>query len=95
MEMQHRLEVFSAKCPLCTEVVKEIEVGKCAGCELIVHDISEDMELARKFDVRVVPTTIIDGEIRIEGKPDIPFICSDETYRHFREHYPLRDDSTR
>jgi len=37
----------------------------------------------------VVPTVIIDDEVKIEGRPDIPFVCSDETYAHFKEVYPL------
>jgi hypothetical protein len=47
------------------------------------------MTLARQYGVRVVPTVIIDGEVKIEGRPDIPFVCSDEMYAHFKERYPL------
>ena len=87
--MAHRIEVFSASCPLCNKVVDEIEAGKCAECQLIVYNLPEGLEFARKYGVRVVPTVIIDGEVKIEGRPDIPFVCSDETYAHFKEHYPL------
>ena len=87
--MPHRIEVFSGNCPLCSEVIDEIEAGKCAGCRLTVHNISDERVLARKFGVRVVPTVLIDGEVKIEGRPDIPFVCSDETYAHFRQRYPL------
>jgi len=59
--MPHRIEVFSGNCPLCREIVDELEAGKCAGCELIVHRVSENMSLARRYGVRVVPTIIIDG----------------------------------
>jgi len=93
--MPHKIEVFSANCPLCNKVVDEIEAGKCAGCQLIVHNLSENLELARNYSVRVVPTIIIDGEIKIEGQPDIPFVCSDETYAHFKEVYPLTVQLTR
>ena len=87
--MTHRIEVFSGNCPLCNRVVDEIEAGKCSGCHLIVYQVAENLELARNYGVRVVPTVIIDGEIKIEGHPDIPFVCSDETYAHFKERYPL------
>ncbi len=87
--MPHKVEVFSANCPLCNEVVDEIEAGKCAGCQLIVHNLSENLELARSYDVRVVPTVFIDDEVRIEGRPDIPFVCSEATYVHFKERYPM------
>ncbi len=87
--MLHTIMVFSAGCPLCQSVVDEIEAGKCAGCRMIVHNIAESVPLARKYDVRVVPTVIIDDEVKIEGRPEIPFVCSNETYAHFKRHYPL------
>ncbi len=87
--MPHKIVVFSGDCPLCNEVVGEIEVGKCAGCQLTVYHLSEDRAVARELGVRVVPTVIIDGEVKIEGRPDIPFVCSDETYAHFKSRYPL------
>jgi thioredoxin family protein len=93
--MPHKIEVFSADCPLCNRVVDEIEVGKCAGCQLIVYNLSENFELARSYRVRVVPTVIIDGDIKIEGRPDIPFVCSEEIYDHFKERYPLTVQLTR
>ncbi len=73
----------------------EIEAGKCAGCHLIIYNLSESLELARNYGVRVVPTVILDREVKIEGQPDIPFVCSDETYAHFKERYPLIIQLTR
>ena len=93
--MPHKIEVFSANCPLCNKVVDEIEAGRCAGCQLIVYILSENSELARSYGVRVVPTANIDGEVKIEGRPDIPFVCSDETYAYFKERYPLIVQLTR
>jgi len=87
--MPHKIEVFSGNCPICKTIVDEIEAGRCAGCQLIVYNLSENLELARNYGVRVVPTIVIDGEVKIEGRPDIPFVCSDETYAHFKEHYLL------
>ncbi len=87
--MPHRIQIFTGNCPLCNEVVDEIEAGKCARCELTVYEVSEQRGLAREYNVRVVPTIIIDGEVKIEGRADIPFVCTDETYSHFKEKYPL------
>ena len=85
----HRIVVFTGGCILCTEIVDEIEAGKCARCEFTVYNISDHTALAEKYGVRVAPTVIIDEEVKIEGRPDIPFVCSDETYAHFKEKYPL------
>ncbi len=87
--MPHRIIVFTGYCHLCNEVVDEIEAGKCAGCELTVYDVSEHEALAGEYGVRVVPTVIIDGEVKIEGRADIPFVCGEETYAHFKQRYPL------
>ena len=86
--MPHRIVVFTDGSSLCTEIVDEIEAGKCARCQLVVYNISDHTALAEKYGVRVGPVVIIDEEVKIEGRPDIPFVCSDETYSHFKEKYP-------
>lgn len=88
--MPHRIEVFSGNCPLCQTVVNEIEAGKCSGCQLIEYNMSENPSIARQYNVKVVPTVVIDAEVKIEGKPDIPFVCDAQTYDYFRKKYPLR-----
>ena len=87
--MPHRIVVFTDGSSLCTEIVDEIEAGKCARCQLVVYNISDHTALAEKYGVRVGPVVIIDEEVKIEGRPDIPFVCSNETYAHFKEKYPL------
>ena len=87
--MPHRIEVFTGNCPFCKRVLNEIEAGKCSGCQLIEYKMSQNPPMAKRYGVRVVPTVVIDGEVKIEGRPDIPFVCSEETYAHFRQRYPL------
>jgi hypothetical protein len=93
--MPHKIEVFVSNCFLCRNILNEIEAGKCAGCQLIVHNLTEnvDQNLVQKYKITVVPTIVIDGKIKIEGRPDIPFICSDETYRYFERKYSLKNFS--
>jgi hypothetical protein len=87
--LPHRIVVFTDGSSLSKEIVDEIEAGKCARCELTVYKISDHTTLAEKYGVRVSPTMIIDEEVKIEGRPDIPFVCSNETYAHFKEKYPM------
>ena len=87
--MPHRIVVLTDGSSLSTQIVDEIEAGKCARCKLTVYNISNHTALAEKYGVRVGPVVIIDEEVKIEGRPDIPFVCSDETYAHFKEKYPL------
>lgn len=71
------------------EVVDEVEAGNCAGCQLTFHNLSDESAMARKYGVRVVPTVVIDGEVKIEGRPDIPLVGSEETYAYFRQRCPF------
>ena len=82
--MPHRIVVLTDGSSLSTQIVDEIEAGKCARCKLTVYNISNHTALAEKYGVRVGPVVIIDEEVKIEGRPDIPFVCSDETYAHFK-----------
>lgn len=61
-----------------------------SGCQLIEYKVSENPYIANQYGVRVVPTVVIDAEVKIEGEPDIPFVCDAETYDYFRNKYPLR-----
>ncbi|MBI2583347.1 MAG: thioredoxin family protein [Candidatus Aenigmarchaeota archaeon] len=89
--MTHKIELFTGNCKLCRDFLDELVIGKCAGCELTEHSMNsrEGMKRAEKCGVKVVPTVIIDGRIKIEGRPDFPLICSDELYEFLRKNYPL------
>ncbi len=43
----------------------------------------------KDYGIRSVPTTIIDGSIKVEGIPDFPWICGDDLYKKLRKEYPL------
>lgn len=85
------LELFSAGCPLCTSFERELILGKCAGCRLDVIDLrkAEAGERARRYDVRVAPTLVIDGRVKVEGRLEEPWVCGDEFYAMLEEKYPL------
>lgn len=91
--MPHRIEVFTGGCPLCREVLTAVEVGKCATCVLLEHDLAQDFpsheEAVGRYGIRSVPTIVIDGRIKVEGKPDFPWMCGDEFYEFLRRRYPL------
>jgi protein-disulfide isomerase len=43
----------------------------------------------RDYGVKAVPSIIIDGEIRVVGIPDFPWICSEDLYDKLNKEYPL------
>jgi glutaredoxin 3 len=93
---QHRLiEIFSANCPLCKHITDDIQIGKCEGCNQIVYDINNNMTeeikvKMRDYGVKAVPTTIIDGNIKVVGIPDFPWICGEDLYTMLKRDYSIR-----
>ncbi len=92
-KQHHMIEIFSANCSLCKQVTDVIEIGRCQGCEQVVYDtnnMTEEIKMKMKnYDVRAVPTTIIDGEIKVVGVPEFPWICGEEFYKLLKSKYPL------
>lgn len=90
----HRIEVFTGDCPLCRTTLGMVEAGMCAKCELVERSLArepaEHEDAAKRYGVSAVPTIVIDGRIKIEGRPDFAWICSDEFYRSLEARYPLR-----
>ena len=61
---KRRVEVFTARCPLCERVVQVVEDLACPDCEVTVYDLRESgMEKAREYGVNRVPTVVVDGTI--------------------------------
>jgi hypothetical protein len=90
-KQHHTIEIFSANCPLCKHITDDIEIGKCEGCNQIVYDVNnmtEDIKTKmKKYDVKAVPTTIIDGSIRIVGIPGFPWICGEDLFKKLKRDY--------
>jgi glutaredoxin 3 len=97
MKQHHTIEIFSANCPLCKHITEDIQIGKCEGCKQTVYDvnhITEEVKLKmKKYNVKAVPTTIIDGSIKVVGIPDFPWICGDDLYSRLKKDYPLKKQS--
>lgn len=43
----------------------------------------------KNYDVRAVPTTIIDGEIKVVGIPEFPWICGEDLYKKLKAEYSM------
>ena len=63
MADRRKIEVFSAGCSTCTEVIEAVKREACPSCEIIVHDMKE-FEVAKRaksLGIRSVPSVVIDG----------------------------------
>ena len=94
MKQHHLIEIFSANCPLCKHITDDIQIGKCEGCDQIVYDINnmrEEIKVKMKdYDVKAVPTTVIDGNIKVVGIPDFPCICGEDLYTTLKREYSIK-----
>ena len=89
----HTIEIFSANCPLCKHIVDDIQIGKCQGCNQTVYDVNNMTDVVKRkmrdYGITSVPTTIIDGSIKVVGIPDFPWICGENLYLKLKREYPL------
>jgi hypothetical protein len=65
---------YSLQTVLCKHITDDIQIGKCEGCIQIVYDINnmtEEIKVKmRDYGIKAVPTTVIDGNIKVVGIPD-------------------------
>ena len=65
MSSKRNVEVFSAGCALCHEVIDVVRGEAGSSSEVIVRDMMDARVLARaeKFGIRSVPAVVIDGKL--------------------------------
>ena len=65
MAEKRNIEVFSAGCALCHEVIDVVRREARSTSEVIVRDMMDGRSLARaeKFGIRSVPAIVIDGRV--------------------------------
>jgi len=65
MSAKRKIEIFSAGCVVCNDVIDTVSRAACPSCEVIVLDM-ENIEVAkraRSLGVRSVPAVLIDGKL--------------------------------
>ena len=65
MADNRKVEVFSAGCPACEEVVELVRSLACPSCDVTVLDMQDPgvANRARGIGVRSVPAVVIDGQL--------------------------------
>jgi glutaredoxin 3 len=65
MSNRRQIEIFSAGCAACDDVVVLVNSLACPSCEVIIHDM-QDAQVAtraRQLGVRSVPAVVVDGKL--------------------------------
>ena len=62
---KRKVEVFSAGCALCHEVIDVVRQQAGSSFEIIVRDMKDARDLGRaeRFGIRSVPAVVIDGKL--------------------------------
>jgi glutaredoxin len=65
MSLKHRVEVFSAGCAFCNEVVDAVRREANPSCAVIVRSTLDSRVVARaeQLGIRSVPAVVIDGKV--------------------------------
>lgn len=65
MNMQRKVEVFSAGCPVCEETIAMVNRLACSSCEITVLNMNDRKVAARakRLGVRSVPAVAINGQL--------------------------------
>ncbi len=90
--MSHKIQVFTGGCVLCKETAEVVELGKCKDCQMEVLNINDrrNTQLLKEYGISAVPSIVIDGKIKVVGRPNFPWFCGDDFYRMLEEKYPLK-----
>jgi predicted thioredoxin/glutaredoxin len=69
--MGKKIEIFTADCPLCKETLEMLREEICDECELIECRCEGDecCQPALKYELKAIPTIVVDGKVTILGKP--------------------------
>lgn len=71
---QHRIEIFSADCPICRETIAMVKESDCCkNSEIVIHTCSGDecCQPAKDYKIRAMPSIVVDRKLAIEGKPSL------------------------
>ncbi len=65
MAHRRKVEIFTAGCPACEEVVQRVYQLACPSCEVITLDMKDPQvaRRAREMGVRSVPAVAVNGEL--------------------------------
>jgi glutaredoxin 3 len=60
-----KIEIFSAGCSVCDEVVAQVRAAACPSCDVIVVRMSDTREAqrAKSLGIRSLPAVVIDGKL--------------------------------
>ncbi len=64
-DKKRKIEIFSADCPLCEDVIRQVKEASCPSCDIEVLDIKESsiQKRAALLGIKSVPAVVINGKL--------------------------------
>ena len=65
MDNQRKVEIFSAGCASCRDVIELVQRIACSSCDVTVSDMNDRAvaDRAKALGIRTVPAVVIDGKL--------------------------------
>ena len=62
---KRKVEVFTAGCPVCTDLVNLVKATACPNCEVTIYNLGQGqgVEEAKKYGVSAVPAVVVEGKL--------------------------------
>lgn len=62
---KRKVEVFTAGCPVCTDLVDLVKATACPNCEVTIYNLNQGqgVEEAKRYGVSAVPSVVVEGKL--------------------------------
>jgi hypothetical protein len=62
---KRKVEVFTAGCPVCTDLVDLVKATACPDCEVTIYHLNQGqgVEEAKRYGVTAVPSVVVEGRL--------------------------------
>ena len=62
---KRKIEVFTAGCPVCTDLVDLVKATACPDCEVTIYNLNQGqgVDEAKRYGVSAVPSVVVEGKL--------------------------------
>jgi Hg(II)-responsive transcriptional regulator len=62
---KRKVEVFSAGCPVCADLVDLVKATACPSCEVTIYNLSQGQgtDEAKRYGITAVPAVVVEGKL--------------------------------